>query len=194
MDHLYKRIPVIRDGVIVDDVAAFVLRQVIREINDPNAENFMDENRLHLNGHRCFDLLVDHLGRVICFSGMYHRDSWPEGFYRISNRTYVAPAFRTNTYNFFNPMWVGPAQIAETPDCKLAMISREKPKGKYYFRALQRRVPFYADWTISDEMVQVFPTEQKSSYQYVIYKSYDPYATIDQLNSISEEQWHELKD
>lgn len=189
----YSVVPVIRDGVIVDNIAAFVLAQIIKAINDPNAINYMDENRLHLNGHRCFDLLVDANGDVVCFSGMYHRDSWPEGFYRISNRTYVDPTFRTSTYNFFNPTFIGPAQIAETPDCKLAMISRENPKGKYYFRALQRRVPFYTDWTISDKMMQVFPTEEKSSYQYVIYKSYDPYATIDQLNSITEEQWHSLR-
>lgn len=190
----FSVVPVIREGKVVDTIASYVLRQELYEATGPNAINYTDPERMDLLGHRCYDLLVDEAGDVVCCSGMYHRDGWPDGFFRTSNRTFVVPNQRTSLYTFVNPKYIGPAQIAATPECKLAFISREHPKARFYFRRLQQRVPFYQDWIISEKMVKVFPSEHKSSYQYVIYKAYNPARSIDEMPSISADEWADLED
>jgi len=166
--------------------------ELIKISNDPLMNNYTFEN-MKLGDHLSLDMLVDDSGEMICFSGLFRRGSWDKGVYRISNRTYVNPKYRTNSYNFLNPSIIGPHQIEKhKEDISFAFISRESFKGKYYFRKLKRSVPFYNDWTISDKMMRVVPNgNSKSSYQYIIYKNYTDCEIIP-FEGITEDEWHEL--
>jgi len=166
--------------------------QIIKTSNDPLMNNYTFEN-MKLGDHLSLDMLVDDNGEMICFSGLFRRVPWDKGVYRISNRTYVNPKYRTNSYNFLNPSIIGPHQIEKhKEDIRFAFISRESFKGKYYFRKLKRSVPFYNDWTISDKMMRVVPNgNDKSSYQYIIYKNYTDREIIP-FEGITEDEWHEL--
>jgi len=158
---------------------------------DTRKDNYLP-HRLNLETHHSYDLLVSDIGEIICTSGMLNRPQWGEGVFRISNRTYVPPKQRSHYYSFLNPRYIGYNQIKRHLDeCKFTFISREEPKSRGYFKALQRRVPFYFDWTISERPVQVVPGgTTRSSYQYIIYRYYDK---IDfPFNSITEEEWYEL--
>jgi hypothetical protein len=166
--------------------------QIIKTSNDRLMNNYTFEN-MKLDDHLSLDMLVDDNGEMICFSGLFRREPWAKGVYRISNRTYVNPKYRTNSYNFLNPSIIGPHQIEKhKEDIKFAFISRESFKGKYYFRKLKRSVPFYNDWTISNKMMHVVPNGiDKSSYQYIIYKNYTDYE-INPIDGITEDEWREL--
>lgn len=158
---------------------------------DALKDNYLP-HRLKLEDHQSYDLLVSDADELLCASGMLNRPQWGEGVFRISNRTYVPPEQRSHYYSFLNPQYIGYHQIKRHRDeCKFVFISREDPKGRGYFKILQRRVPFYLDWTISDQLVQVVPGgTTRSSYQYIIYRYY---AKMDfPFKSITEEEWHEL--
>lgn len=185
---------VITDGFITDHRLYDRLLETLDNIrlsNDHLKENYNSE-RLDLLGHKSFDLLLSERNDIVCFSGMYHRSEWPEGCYRISNRTYVNPKYRTSIYNYLNPSMIGPHQIAiHKKDIKMAFISRESFKGKYYFKALKRTVPYYTDWNTSDNMIQLFNSSQKSSYQYIVYKEFVE-NSLSKFKSISENEWKNL--
>jgi hypothetical protein len=186
---------VITDGQVADDVLYDQLLSLIRDIqlSDDHLKINYAVDRLDLHGHKSFDVLLADNGDIICFSGLYHRDAWPNGFYRISNRTYVVPKYRTTSYNFLNPSFIGPSQIARhSTDIKMAFISRELPKSRFYFKKLQKIVPYYYDWKISNNMVQLFNSNQSTSFQYIIHNG--SVNDIGQFNSITEDQWKSLKD
>lgn len=164
---------------------------IITQSQDHLKDNYQLD-RLDLSNHLSYDVLLDKNSHPVCFSGIYHRPYWPAGAYRISNRTFVVNTHRTSHYSFLNPRYIGPIQIAtHKSSINLAFISRENPKGKYYFRKLKRSVDFYSDWTISDRMIKLVDDYKKSSYQYVIYKQYGD-TSIDTFESVAESEWNEL--
>ena len=185
---------VITDGIITDQSLFNNLIKILEDIqlsNDPLKENYSFK-RMDLLGHKSFDMMLTDDDDVICFSGLYHRNTWPEGFYRISNRTYVLPNHRTSTYNFINPSNIGPYQISKHKNSiKLVFISREKAKGRFYFKKLQKLVDYYKNWTISNDMVKLVDNNNSSSYQYIIYNSCDG-ESVNKFESISEQQWRKL--
>jgi hypothetical protein len=186
---------VITNGQITNDVLYKQLLSLISDIqlsNDHLKANYTVDS-LDLNGHKSFDVLLAENCDIICFSGLYHRNTWPDGFYRISNRTYVVPKYRTTTYNFFNPFFIGPFQIAKYhADIKTAFISRELPKSRFYFKRLQKSVPYYNNWKVSNNMVQLSNSNQPTSFQYIIHNG--SVEDINQFNSITEDEWKFLKD
>ena len=184
---------VITNGNITDQKMYDLFLQQLENIQhseDELKDNYLLD-RMDLPNHKSLDMLLDG-DNVVCFSGLYHRPSWPSGFYRISNRTYVVPKYRTSSYNFINPSNIGPFQVERyKSDIRLAFISRENAKGRFYFKKLQRVVDYYTDWNISDRMVQLVNSESKSSYQYIIHKSFGQ-SSLSEFKSISEQQWREL--
>jgi hypothetical protein len=194
---------IITDGNITDSTLFSKISDITKDIlsSDDKLKNNYSMAGLDLKNHKSFDALLSDDDELICFSGLYHRPYWPAGFYRISNRTYVMPKFRTTSYNFLNPANIGPHQIFKhvenmpmtvSPTVKIAFISRENAKAKFYFKKLQREVDYYKDWHISSNMLQLVNSEKQSSYQYVIYKNYDR-SSINEFNSITEEEWRNLK-
>ena len=186
---------IITDGNITDRTLFIKISEITKDILSSNdkLKNNYSMAALDLKNHKSFDALLSDDDELICFSGLYHRPYWPVGFYRISNRTYVMPKFRTTSYNFLNPSNIGPHQIFKhVKDIKMAFISRENAKGKFYFKKLQREVDYYKDWNISSNMLQLVNSEKQSSYQYVIYKNFGS-SSINEFNSVTEEQWRNLK-
>jgi len=184
---------VITDGGITNqEMYDLFLQQLenIQQSEDKLKDNYLLD-RMDLPNHKSLDMLFNG-NDIVCFSGLYHRPSWPSGFYRISNRTYVVPKYRTSSYSFINPSNIGPFQIdRHKADIRLAFISRENAKGRFYFKKLQRVVKYYADWNISDRMVQLVNSEFQSSYQYIIHKSFSK-SSVSEFKSVSEQQWREL--
>lgn len=197
-----KVVNVIRNGVVSDQDAFAMLVGTIGGVEDSvdQKKNNYTLTNLDLENHLSYDMLVNDQDGVICFSGIYKRPpskyvpGWPDGFYRICNRTYVNPAFRTSMYQFFNPNIIGEQQIRENADLiRFAFISREKPKAKYTFIKMKNSFPYYSDWTVHPLMVQVVPTvEKKSAYHRVFYKELVP--TEFPFKTISEDEYALLPD
>lgn len=183
---------IITDGQITSAQNFSQFERILAEISvsdDALRANYT-KRAMDLENHVSYDMLLDG-DQVVCMSGMYHRPSWPEGVFRTSNRTWVNPEYRQNTYSFNNPRLIGPHQIERFQDrIRTVFISREHPKARGYFRALQKRVPYYSDWQISDHMMQVVPgCERRACYQYIIYKTQDD---ISHMGFVTEQEWFEL--
>ena len=193
---------VIKNGEISNESNYEMLLRFLDQIansDDQKKANYTLAN-LDLHNHLSYDMLVDGNDQAICFSGLYKRPAskhvpgWPDGVYRICNRTYMSTAFRSGMYGFQNPNIIGTHQLREHSDVvEFAFISREKPKAEYTFKKMQRSFEFYSDWTLHDKMVQVVPTvEKKSAYHRILYKSYKPNAVS--FKTITESEYERLPD
>lgn len=148
--------------------------------------------RLQLESHLSFDALV--LGdEIVTWAGLYNGGRFPPGVFRIMNRLYMNPKFRSPTcaYRPYARIKILPFQMEHYKDqIKRLILSREGSNAPYFLR---RWVKYNAPddgWQISEQMVQVAPAEKRSCFQFIAYKDY---ADVDWTpRAVTPSQWESL--
>ena len=154
------------------------------------AHNYLLEN-LDLAGHLSFDLLVNDKNEIVSFAGVYNGGRYPDGVFRILNRTWVAESLRVRhgAFPFLTSRLILPVQLANlAKELKLVFVSRDRPSAKYFLRKWRMHQPDPEQWQISEKMVHVVPEVDKAGcFQYICYRKLQPI----EWNpvQISEEEW-----
>jgi hypothetical protein len=137
------------------------------------ASNY-SRQRLQLENHLSFDALV--LGdEVVTWAGLYNGGRFPPGVFRVMNRLYISPKFRSPTcaYRPYARLKILPFQVHRYQSrIKRLIMSREGPSARYFLRRWVKYNAPDSDWKITDRMIQVAPAEERSCFQFIAYKDY----------------------
>jgi len=71
-------------------------RNEILQADDALIRNYA-KDRLKVDDHSGFFITINNSLDIVAFYGVYKRDWWPEGFFRIGNRTWVDPRYRSKS-------------------------------------------------------------------------------------------------
>lgn len=140
--------------------------------NDRLSINYTSDN-MDLSGHQMFDALYDHEGNFVACSGIYRRENWPEGAFRLLNRTFYSPAFRKPAqFQFFGSDWILPYQLslceAKMP---LTFVSREGRNAHLSLKQINQRKIFASQYRISEDFIQVVPgVFDRYAFQKILYR------------------------
>lgn len=148
-----------------------------------------------LSGHLTYDILFDtDNDQIVAGCGIYRKPDYPRGVYRILNRTFVAPEYRSTKppYPAYESRLLLPHQLQEFADeIAVAFVSRN---GRGAYRFLQ----YWADelapsdgWSVSSGFVHVAPDGwNQKCFQYIVQKEFSKNTWNPRL--ISDQQWMEL--
>ena len=161
---------------------------------EPKWENYTPGG-LDLANHLTFDVL--HLnGEIVSFCGIYNGGRYPHGVYRILNRAFTRPDFRSPglKLRLINSQLLVPYQLARCEkELDLIFISVQETNLRNIFPRLieQIKISHRQQWRLADGLIKVAPLEIKSCYQNVAYLLLsDRYQSLP-LPSIDEEE-HKL--
>lgn len=161
----------------------------ISKSGDKYAANYSFEH-LELFKHKAFDVLVDSSGELVGWCGLFNGGRYPEGVFRIMNRLYLRPEYRSS---FFKPITreLYRRQVGRhRAGIRMLFLSRNELKGKYHLKRWIKYGAGEEGWKLSDGLVQVSPTHRQPGFQYIAYKKWSP---VDwPLRMISEDEWTEL--
>ena len=131
---------------------------------------------------------------IVSFAGVYNGGRYPEGVYRILNRTWVAESFRVKdgAFPFLSSKYILPVQLENLQsELKIIFVSREKPSGRLFLKRWRENQPDPSDWVLSEKMIQVVPEVYKRScFQHICYKKF--FEVKWTPVHIEEKAWHEL--
>ena len=193
----YKIINVIDDGKVVSSWINTLetLLQKISKSSDRLASNYSLEN-MALKEHLSFDILINEKNEIISFAGVYSGGRYPEGVYRVLNRTWVREDYRVKhgAFVYLTSKYILQAQLERLKaKLKLVFVSRERLTGRRFLLKWAQHQPEASDWSVSEKFVQVVPgIEKKSCYQYICSRTFSDVNW--QPNKISSSQWLELPD
>jgi len=171
-----KIIKVIDHGqFIINDYSDILFDEIdkLAKSDDKLADNYKMEN-LQLRKHLSFDAAFTNNNELIAFCGIFNGGRYPDGIYRILNRTYVSPKFRIKGLRggFFCTKNILTHQLNQYKDLiSTAFVSVEELKGKSYLTAWIANAPPFnnSKWILSDGFVQVSNAHNKGCYQYIAY-------------------------
>lgn len=171
------------------------LLEEISNGSDRLAHNYSLKN-MDLPGHLSFDVLIDKHNNIISFSGVYNGGRYPEGVYRILNRTWVAKEARVShgSFKYLTSKYILPAQLKNfSADLKLIFVSRANTAGRLFLKKWQSRQNPEENWQVSENLVQVVPgVHKKSCFQYICSRSF---AAVDwNPDTLTESEWNSLSD
>jgi hypothetical protein len=160
-------------------------------------KNYLLEN-LDLINHLTFDVIFDK-ETIVGFGGIYNGGRYPEGVYRILNRTYVDPRYRSQSLRI-KPLVSDPLLPHQIKKCwhKLRMIfvSVQDTKGKPYLTKWVRTLApkLETPWEMSNGFVNVAVGDaSKGCFQYIAYNKIDN--TVEWPKKIINlDEWCALKD
>lgn len=123
-----------------------------------------------------FDALYTDAGEFVACTGIFSRPPWHSGMYRLLNRTYFNPQFRTtHGFSFFASDYLLPDQIER---CQTALdftfVSRQGVNGGNFLRKLQRRAFFKEHYSVSDDYIQVAAGLDRFSFQKILFYKKNP--------------------
>lgn len=139
--------------------------------------------------HEMFDALYTEGGQFVACTGIFSRPAWPPGMFRLLNRTFFNPHFRTkNGFSFFASDYLLPSQIER---CKSALdftfVSRQGVNGGNFLKKLQQRPFFREHYVVSDDYIQVAAGLDQFSFQKILFYKKNP-GTHYLLKSVSDHQ------
>ncbi len=154
-----------------------ILFDRISRSKDRLAENYKLKN-VDLSGHLTFDLLVDDNEKIISFAGIYNGGRYPEGVYRILNRTWTCESHRVShgAFPFLASKLILPNQLLRhAADLKLIFLSRQEAKGRLFLKRWVRHQTDAQSWEISNSFVQVAPESmKKSAFHHICFQKLKP--------------------
>lgn len=117
-------------------------------------------DKLDIEGHIAFHALVDENDHLIAFSGVYNGGRFPEGVYRILNRSFVHPQFRREDgrFEYLSSRHLVPHQLEKLGDeVKLPFVSREGRWGGSFLEDwCERYSPKgWGNWEVPTEFYNV---------------------------------------
>ncbi len=128
---------------------------------------------LDLTGHLTFDALVVE-DEIVSFCGIYNGGRYPRGVYRILNRSFTRPDYRSSGLGvrLLNSQFLVPIQIQNyVSQIDLAFVSIQEPHLRRALAKIVKQIksPYLSNWQYAEGMVQVALCEAKACYQNVIY-------------------------
>lgn len=142
-----------------------------------------------------FDVLRRETGEFIAMSGVLNGGRYPDGVYRVLNRVYFNPKYRSTSFtsSSWASRYILPWQIRKYREkFRLIFVSRERPSGRHFLNYWVRNLAPDRDWVVSDRLVHVAPRGQNQRcFQYIAYKEYAPVSW--NYNSVDEQEWRLLK-
>jgi hypothetical protein len=149
---------------------------------------------IDLLGHLSFDILT-WKDQIIAFCGVYSGGRYPAGSFRVLNRCYVTPEFRTKNLGRFsalNSQYLLSEQLAEfSEEIEFPFISREGLLGYHFLKKWADKFSPGKSWLVSEEMIHLVPHSSDSpAYQHI---SYPPHADhLKFFKKISRNDWQKL--
>ncbi|MFN8792572.1 MAG: hypothetical protein ACK5Y2_14045 [Bdellovibrionales bacterium] len=192
--------PVYIESVVSDGaVNTEALDRLLRDLDNLRCRASLKPNYslegLEIQKALGFDVLRRDSGEFIAMSGVLNGGRYPDGIYRVLNRAYFNPKYRTS--HFSTSAWASkyilPWQIEKYREkFKLIFVSRERPSGRRFLKYWVQNLAPDRSWLVSNRMVHVAPKGQgQGCFQYIAYKEYSPVTWA--FNSISEQEWRLLK-
>lgn len=192
----FKVINVIDNGKTVSEWIT-PLEKLLEKISsgaDRLAKNYSLQN-MNLQDHLSFDILVNEKNEIISFAGVYNGGRFPEGVYRVLNRTWVHEDYRVQhgAFAYLTSKYILPVQCERLrAKLKLVFVSRERLTGRRFLLKWARHQPVSDNWKVSETFVQVVPNiEKKSCYQYICVRKFS--SVFWDPKTISEELWQKLE-
>jgi hypothetical protein len=192
----FRRVQLVKNLKLVEANSHWlpVLENLTTEIqksNDPKKRNYLIA-RLDLHRHLTFDLLVEGTS-IVSFCGIYSGGRYPEGTYRVLNRCFVNPLYRTRTLGSFanlNSQFLLKEQLNEFKNnIELPFISREGRMGFNFLCFWAKKCAPTPGWIVSDTMVHVVPESFDSpAYQHICYPG-EKHHLFTRIPSISKIEW-----
>ena len=139
---------------------------------DKYSENY-SMKRLELDKHQAFDLLIlKATGELVGWCGLFNGNRYPEGVYRIMNRLYLNPHYRSHYFKpYTRTLYFD--QIKRNRDViKLLFLSRNGLKARFHLKHWVKYGCGEKDWKISQNLIKVANAENQMCYQYIAYKKY----------------------
>lgn len=173
----FKVINVIDNGKIVSEWITPLEKLLLKisSSSDRLAQNYNLEN-MRLQEHLSFDVLVNEKNEIISFAGVYSGGRYPEGVYRVLNRTWVHEDYRVShgAFLYLTSKYILPMQLERLKSkLKLVFVSRERLTGRRFLLKWAQHQPQPELWKVSEAFVQVVPNiEKKSCYQYICSQSF----------------------
>lgn len=190
-----KVVNAVSKGVVADEWKAPLhgLFEKISAQSFAKAINYLPEN-MDLAGHLSFDLLVDSNNRILSFAGVYNGGRYPEGVYRVLNRTWVSEALRVQhgAFPYLSSRLILPVQLqALAGQLKLIFVSRESLRGRLFLQKWKQNQPDSELWNVSDKLVQVVPgVKNQSCFQFICTRNLVPVNWNPE--QITTEEWSKL--
>lgn len=192
-----QRLSIVSKGKLVCDSdwldrIKYECQEIITRAQDKFFQNYTYES-LDIFNHQSFDLLLIN-NSLAGWGGLYNGGRYPRGVFRIMNRLYLRPEFRSTS--FYVPYFrkiVYPQQLQENIDeIKLLFLSRNDLKGRYHVNRWAKHGAAEEGWRVSKNMVQVAHCEKKGCYQYIAYKKFHEVEW--NPKQITEKEWLGLPD
>jgi len=153
--------------------------------SDRLAENYSREN-FNIESHLMFDALYTEDDQLVACTGILKKPEWPNGMYRLLNRTYFNPLFRkTHKFSFFASDYLLPDQAARChQSLDFTFVSRQGINGGNFLKKLQSRPFFKKDYRVSENYVQVAAGLDEKCFQKILFYKKN-HATDFRLNTVS---------
>jgi hypothetical protein len=155
-------------------------------------ENYNEKN-LDLKNHLCYDVLVEkETMQIVSGCGIYNGGRYPEGVYRVLNRSFITPKFRKKgLFLPLNSINLLPYQIEDSRRfLKLIFVSRQGLKGKNFLESWTKKFPlgnYSGKWIVSEDLVKVSPKSKfQSGFQYIAKYSFSDVEWSPQTVGISD--------
>ena len=134
------------------------------------------ENYRDFNFKQCLAISTEEIdGQLVGVSSVMNRDIWPQNFYRILNRHFILPEYRTeykrdgvadSTLHIIKQQ----AKIAlkNKAECVFVSIHSYRPRWSRYFADYLTQNTQY-EWKSEDLVLITNNPKTKSNYQHIIY-------------------------
>jgi len=134
------------------------------------------DNYRDFNFKQCLAISIEEIdGHLVGVSSIMNRDIWPQNFYRILNRHFILPKFRTGykrdgvalrTLHIIKQQ----AHVAfkNNADCVFISIHSYRPRWSRYFANYLTKNTEYV-WKSEDLVLIAKDSKKKSNYQHIIY-------------------------
>lgn len=151
------------------------LKSFLSTISGEKKSSNYTEQMLRLTKHLFFHAIRHRDGAIAGFSGVFRHDHYPINSYRVLNRTYVSPAFRSEKFRALNTRFILPEhmQLLKREGASYVFISRE---GKYAQSVLSllKRDYLGKDWFIPEGYFQVADsTANRRCFQRILVHEFD---------------------
>lgn len=137
---------------------------------EPKWENYTPVS-LDLENHLTFDILsID--GEILSFCGIYNGGRYPNGVYRILNRAFINPKYRSPgmSLRLLNSRYLVPGQLLQHQhQIDFAFLSLQELNLKRVLPKIVAQINTGNNWQwfFPDELYQVAPFEIQPCYQHI---------------------------
>lgn len=174
INNRFKILDIVVNGVISEEAQSrFEADLTACLVSDDKLKENYTMAALDLPKHMMFSALYDHEDQFVACSGIYRREKWPAGCFRLLNRTFYSPKFRSPSgFSFFGADAILPHQLKQIKtQIDFGFVSREGKYAGLFMKKLAERQVF-KNYKISPEYIQVVPDIFDShSFQKILYRN-----------------------